>query len=148
MRGTVLSTLAAAILFASAHADAGGGHRNQRHSHSHARVGVYIGAPIVFAPWWSSRPYYAYPPYYYPPAPVIVREQIVVREPLIYYDERGNPVPPVRAQAQAQPPTQAQPSAESSTPTWFFCADSQSYYPYVQNCASPWQRVMPLPPPQ
>jgi hypothetical protein len=90
---------------------------------------------------------------------------VVPRPPLVFYDERGRPVPneviapmatgaplvfydqygrPVSQQAQAPA---AQPQPESTTPTWFFCADSQSYYPYVQNCASSWQRVMPHPPP-
>lgn len=28
---------------------------------------------------------------------------------------------------------------------WYYCADTQAYYPYVQNCASGWQRVLPRP---
>ncbi len=135
MRGTVMLTLAAAMLMVTAHADAGGGHR---HGHGHARIGIHIGAPLVFSPWWGTHPYY-----YYPPVPVVVRERIVVREPLVYYDERGNPVPPAGTRSQANPA----PPAESAAPTWFFCADSQSYYPYVRDCATPWQRVMPSPPP-
>ncbi len=130
---------AAAVLLAlvSLPAQAGGGH-----GHSHARVGVYIGAPVVVGGWWG-WPYYARPAYYYPypPAPVVVRE--VVREPLVFYDERGNPVPPAQPQARAPAPPSATPA-----PTWFYCADSQSYYPYVETCASPWQRVVPHPPPQ
>jgi hypothetical protein len=133
--------VATLLAVASLPAYAGGGH-------SHTRVGVYIGAPVVIGGWWGApRPYYypayypSYYPYYYTPAPVVVRE--VVREPLVYYDERGNPVPPAQPQNQAQGP---QPSA--AAPTWFFCADSQTYYPYAQTCASPWQRVAPLPPPQ
>lgn len=136
-----LSVLAATLLVAaSLPAHAGGGHRG----HSHARVGVYIGAPVVIGGWWGApRPYYypAYQPYYYTPAPVVVRE--VVREPLVYYDERGNPVPPAQPQNQAQAP-----QASTAAPTWFYCPDSQTYYPYAQTCASPWQRVAPHPPPQ
>jgi hypothetical protein len=29
---------------------------------------------------------------------------------------------------------------------WYYCADSKTYYPYVQKCATPWQRVSPRPP--
>lgn len=138
MRGTLICSLAASLLLASLPAEARGGHR-----HTHARVGVFIGAPLLFAPWWvESRPYY--PHYYYPPAPVVVRERVIVREPLVYYDERGNPVP-AAPQPQAQAP--AQPQAGAPAPTWFFCQDTKTYYPYVQSCASPWQRVAPYPPP-
>ncbi|MDP1537230.1 MAG: hypothetical protein Q8L95_08620 [Burkholderiales bacterium] len=138
MRKIIMLTLATTLLGASLSAEARGGHR-----HTHARVGVFIGAPLLFVPWWvESRPYY-----YYPPAPVVVRERVIVREPLVYYDERGNPVPAApQPQSQAQAP--AQPQAGTPAPTWFFCQDTQSYYPYVQSCASPWQRVVPQPPPQ
>lgn len=137
MRKTVMLTMTAFLLAASLSAEARGGHR-----HTHARVGVFIGAPLLFAPWWvMSRPYY------YEPVPVVGRERVIVREPLVYYDERGNPVPAApQPQAQAQAP--AQPQAGAPAPTWFFCQDTQTYYPYVQSCASPWQRVVPQPPPQ
>lgn len=146
MRKFLILTFAAVMLIASLPADAGGrGHRHG-HGHSHARVGVYIGAPLLFAPW-----YYPYASsYYYSPPPVVVRERVVVREPLVYYDERGNPVPAQGQVAQAPAQTQApvQSPSPSGTPAWYFCAESQTYYPYAQTCASPWQRVIPHPPPQ
>lgn len=145
MRKILMLTLAAAMVAASLPADAGGGRRHG--GHSHARVGVFIGAPLLFAPWWvASRPYY--PSYYYAPPPVVVRERVMVREPLVFYDEHGNPVPAQGqvAQAPAQAPAPASPSG--APPSWYFCADSQTYYPYAQTCASPWQRVAPHPPPQ
>lgn len=130
MRGAVIAVLAAAMATASLDADAGG----RRHHHHRGHIGVYIGAPLLLAPFWvSPRPYYYHAP------PVVVRERVIVREPLVFYDEHGNPVPPDRPHA-AVPPG-------ASAPTWFFCADSQAYYPYVQDCASPWQRVVPHPPP-
>lgn len=151
MRKILMFTLASVMIAASLQADAGGGH-GYRHGGGGARVGVYIGGPLLFAPWggWGS-PYY-YPSYYYSPPPVVVRERVVVREPLVFYDERGNPVPAQGqvAQAPAQAPAQTQAAAPSSsaTPAWFFCAESQTYYPYAQTCTSPWQRVIPHPPPQ
>lgn len=137
---------AAALLALSIPAEAGGrGHHG--HGHSRARIGVYIGAPVVLGAWGWHRPppsYYYYPStYYYPQPPVVVRE--IVREPLVYYDERGNALPP--GHHRTQPSAPAQPQAGSDAPTWFFCADTQSYYPYVKDCASPWQRVAPQPPP-
>ncbi len=166
MRKTLLITFAAtAMLAASLPAAAGGGHGYRGYGgygHSHARVGIYIGGPLVVGGWWASRPYYApyyaypaYPSYpYYPP--VVVRERVVVQEPLVFYDENGNPVPAtgqVQPQVQAQAPAQPQlpqqsPSSAAPAPTWYFCADTQKYYPYVQTCASPWQRVAPQAPPQ
>jgi hypothetical protein len=157
MHKILMFILATAMTAASMQAVAGGGHGYRGGyggGHSHARVGIgfSFGAPLVFAPWgaWGG-PYY-YPSYYYSPPPVVVRERVVVQEPLVYYDERGNPVPAQGqvAQAPAQAPAQTQAAAPSSsgTPAWFFCADTQTYYPYAQTCASPWQRVIPHPPPQ
>lgn len=96
-------------------ADARRYHRHRGH------VGVFIGAPLLFAP------YYAYPRYYYPPA---------------YY-------PPVVTTYPASPPVYIEQGASPQAPTqgsgasWYYCADSQTYYPYVQQCASPWQQVAP-----
>jgi len=28
---------------------------------------------------------------------------------------------------------------------WYYCPDSQTYYPYVQTCPSPWVKVLPEP---
>ncbi len=96
---------------------------------SGARVGVVIGAPFIASPWWySPYPYpyyYGYGPYYYPP-PVYMQEQPSV------YVERQAPAP---AAPQAQP-----------EPYWYYCQDSKTYFPYVQKCATPWQRVVPYAP--
>lgn len=146
MRKILMLTLATVMMAASLPADAGGGHGYRHGGHSHARVGVFIGAPLLFAPWYYPSPYYYSPP-------VVVRERVVVREPLVFYDEHGNPVPaqprvaqaPAQAQAQTQAPA---PSSSGTPPTWYFCADTQTYYPYAQTCASSWQRVIPHPPPQ
>lgn len=95
-----------------------------------ARVGVVVGAPFVASPWWYyPYPYphyygYGYDPYYHPPA-VYVQEQ-----PTVYLEQ------------QAPPPA----SALQAEPYWYYCQDSKTYYPYVQTCATPWQRVIPYPP--
>lgn len=92
-------------------------HSNRfHHPHRHARVGVFITAPLLLAPWW-------YPPTYYPLA-------VVVQSPPPVYIEQGHGAPVQDAQAY-----------------WYYCPDSNSYYPYVDRCAVPWQRVVPRPPP-
>lgn len=70
-----------------------------------------------------------YPPaMYYPPPPVYYYPPTVVTQPTY--------IPP--------PSTAAAP-AETM---WYYCADSRAYYPYVKDCASPWQRVPSRPPGQ
>jgi hypothetical protein len=83
------------------------------------RWSVGIGVPL-YAPW-----YYPPPAYYYPaPAPVVVQQQ------------------PIYVEQHPAPPPQAAPAEQF----WYYCPDSKTYYPYVQNCASAWQRVTPRPP--
>lgn len=110
------------------------------HHRGGARVGVYIGAPIIAAPFY--RPYYygpyAYPyygPAYYPP--VVVREQ-----PVVYVEQQ--PAPVATLPSQQVPPASSAPSApQAQQQYWYFCQESQTYYPHAQTCASPWQRVIP-----
>ena len=93
------------------------------------------GGPRVSIGFGFGYPYYPsyYPPYaYYPPyspysyypAPVVVQR------------------PPVYVEQPAVPQAQAQPLPSGS---WYYCNDSQAYYPYVQECAGGWQRVAPTP---
>ena len=44
------------------------------------------------------------------------------------------------------PQQQYQDAPPQSSNTWYYCAESKAYYPYVNNCASPWQRVTPSAP--
>lgn len=87
---------------------------------AHGRVGFgfYFGGPAWYpAPW-----YYPPPAYYYPPP-------VVVQSAPTYIEQPAN-VPPAGSAPQS--------SADNS---WYYCRDSQTYYPYVKQCASPWQRV-------
>ena len=100
------------------------------------RLSLAVGIPIGFglgygyyggyypSPYYSAYPYY---PSYYPP---------VAAAPYApTYIEQGSP--------QAGYP-QANPGTQGSY--WYYCPDSKSYYPYVNQCASGWQRVSPTPP--
>jgi hypothetical protein len=119
----LISIAALCAVAAAAAADA----RGPYHHRSRVGVGVFIGAPLY--------PYY-YPRYYYPPA--------YYPGPYAYYPPTvvAPTAPPVYIE---QNPAASAPSAPSqaSGAYWYYCRDSQAYYPYVQQCASPWQQVTP-----
>lgn len=76
---------------------------------------------VWVGPGWVPGPFY-YPPYYaYPQPPV------VVQQPNVYLQ---------------------QPSAPQEQTYWYYCKDSQAYYPYVKECPSGWMKVVPSPPAQ
>ena len=95
------------------------------HGRYRSSVGIYFGvpAPYYYYPRYYPR-YYYYPQYYYPPA--------------VY----GGPAPSAPVFIEQSPPAPA-PSSVGSGAYWYYCRDSQTYYPYVQQCASPWQQVTP-----
>jgi hypothetical protein len=97
-------------------------------AHGGGHVGVYFGFPFVgpgyYGPYYGYGPYYS--PYYYPPVAA------VPAGPTTYVE-----------QSQTQPvPDQAPPAS------WYYCAASKTYYPYVKQCSSGWQQVAPQPPSQ
>ncbi|MGQ0525365.1 MAG: hypothetical protein ACT4P8_17095 [Betaproteobacteria bacterium] len=85
----------------------------------HVRFGVAIGGAAF---WFHPPPYYYYPPYYYPPVVT------VPAAPPVYIE---------RNDASTERPASSY---------WYYCPDTKTYYPYVKECASPWQRVEPRPP--
>ncbi len=109
---------AAIVLGAMASADAlaRGGYPH----HHRARIGVFIGAPLLFAPW-----YYYHQPVYYP-APAVVYPSA----PPVYVEQGQEAAPAPRPDAY-----------------WYYCPGAKAYYPYVSQCAGGWQRVLPQPPP-
>lgn len=107
---------------------AGSALAQHRHFHGGPRVSIGFGFGVPFAAYPYGYPYY-YPPYYYPnyyPQPV------VVQQPPVYVEQN----PPAPAASQPAPAAY-----------WYYCTDSRAYYPYVKECASPWQRVAPQPQP-
>jgi hypothetical protein len=94
--------------------------------HHHSHVGVFIGAPVVFSPWY----YHPYPYYY--PAPAYYPA------PVVY------PAAPTTYVEQGQPEASSAPRADNY---WYYCPGAKAYYPYVKECAGGWQRVSPQPPP-
>lgn len=120
---------------------AGGPALAQHHGHGHGhgggvRFGISIGMPI-YTPAYYRVPYYAYPApaYVYPgaayvyPAPAYSYPATAIASPSPVYVERATVT---TAPAQAQP-------------DWYYCNASNSYYPYVTDCPSGWQRVQAQP---
>jgi hypothetical protein len=91
------------------------------------RHGPRVSLGFVFGPsafWGYPYPYYYYPPaYYYPPVVA------APAEPTVYIE---------RPRAQSEP--------ERAQDYWYYCPESQAYYPYVKQCAKGWQKVAPQPP--
>ena len=82
-----------------------------------AHRGAFLAAPVLVAPW------------FFPP--------------LGYYSEPPLPAtPPVYVEQGAAPAAPAE-----QTYYWYYCADSQTYYPYVSECPGGWQQVVPETPP-
>jgi len=99
----------------------GHGHRSHRGRHSRGSrwsYGIFLGAPRF--PYYPEP--YVYRPYHYPPTaagPIYSPD----------YVERGD-VP------------------ESPAPAnwWYYCAEADTYYPYVSECPGGWVQVAPQPP--
>jgi hypothetical protein len=92
-------------------------HGGWRHGGPRVSFGFNFGVPFY-------APYYYYPaPVYYPTAPVYYPAAPVVQQaaPPVYV-ERGDVVP-------------------EGAGTWYFCRESNAYYPYVKQCAGGWTRV-------
>jgi hypothetical protein len=114
----VILLLALAALSGSALAH--GGHRGG----PRVSFGFHFGVPL-YSPWYPAyypapyySPYYSpYSPYYYPVAPVVVQP----------------PAPPVYVERSDVVP--------EGSGTWYFCRESNSYYPYVKQCPGGWTRV-------
>jgi hypothetical protein len=120
----VLTTVAALSIVLMSGAALADRPRYPHHHHSHgSRVhfGLTLGAPL----WYPAPSYYydPYPGYSYPAYPPAV----VVRPAPQVYIERGDQ----SALEQAPAPTQY----------WYYCRDSDAYYPYVKECPRPWERV-------
>lgn len=104
------------------------------HGRGHGvRYGVYIGAPLVTAPYWYGGYYRPYP-YYYPPTTVVVPAA-----PTTYIEQA--PAAGVAA------PLTAAPAQTATLPAgyWYFCQAANAYYPYVKECPAGWQQVAPQP---
>jgi hypothetical protein len=91
------------------------GHYNNYHGHgSSLHLGFVFGAPL----WYPAPVYpaYSYPYAYSPPI-------VVAPAPRVYIERED------------------QVARESAPGYWYYCRESDTYYPYVKECAQPWERV-------
>lgn len=128
IKAALLAATLVGSSIAPADADAHGRYRYR------SSVGIYFGipGPFFYSPYYYAPRYY-HPPAYYPPAHYPQYPPAVVPSPSY---------PPVYIEQPAAAPSPA-PTAQTSTAYWYYCRDTQTYYPYVQQCASPWQPVVP-----
>lgn len=131
IRLTLLCLLLGVLSTGSAWADRGrGGHRSHSAHNSHSS---HFG--IVIGPYWGPSYYPPFPYYrapYYPYYPPVVIER---------------PVPQVYIEQQPLPEAPPTPSAAPLN-YWYYCAETNGYYPYVKECRGGWQKVLPQPPGQ
>ena len=115
------------------------------HGHGYGggvRFGISLGVPL-YGPGFYPAPYYTYPAYTYP-APIYTYPVPAYTYPGAVIGSSSPPVYIEQGTAQAAPaPSQAQAQAQGD---WYYCAPSKSYYPYVGECPSGWQRVPAQPP--
>jgi hypothetical protein len=118
-----LFVLLASVFAGNAWADGYRGHSHgYRHGGGSVQFGVYVGAP------WGYPPYPVYPVYpqlnYWPQ---VYMPPILVAPPSVYVEQQRT-IPALEAGF------------------WYYCNESRTYYPHVQQCAVPWQKVSPTPP--
>jgi len=125
---TLLMVLAVASASASAfpHGGVGKAHSGGRHVASGQSGGHHVGRARVRVGVFVAAPAF----WYFPPLP--------------YY-------PPL-AVAPSAPPLYIEQASATYTPDrpagyWYYCAETQAYYPYVKECAGNWQQVAPQAPP-
>ena len=94
-----------------------GGHRGHGWYGGHGHANYGFGI-YLGGPW-----YYPAAPYYYPPAVA------APSYPTEYVERDSLAAAPQRAD-----------------PYWYFCPESNAYFPYVRQCTGGWQRVAPQPP--
>ena len=130
LKAALLALFMAGASVAAAHADARGRHHHHHHHRHRAPVGIWFGAPLFYPHYY---PRY-YPRYYYPPTVVVpapAPPPVYIEQPPPVYIEQPQIAVPVPS------PTQ------NSAAYWYYCRDTQTYYPYVQQCATPWEQVVP-----
>lgn len=155
MRKRLSASLAVLILLpglALAHGSSSHGHFRHQQTRSSVHFGLSVGNGFYHPGYYSG--YYSgfYPGYYsgfYPrywvgpsvtySTPIYTSPPVVIQSQPPVYIER--PASTAEAAATA---TAAAPAPASAF--WYYCAPTQSYYPYVSECAEAWQRVSPVPP--
>ena len=124
--------MAVAVVFAVASESAlarsgrsGGGHAGGRYS-----SGGGFSSHHFIAPRARIGAFVAAPLFFYSPPPAYYNSPFFAASP--------------------QPPVYIEQGAATEAPvagSWYYCAGSQAYYPYVKECPEGWQPVAPVPEP-
>jgi hypothetical protein len=145
MKSLVVAALAAAGLAATADAQAdrggrsgwsgarpghvgghwsgGRGHWGGHRSWSGPRIGLYIGAPVLFGSWYWND-------YYYPRTVVV--ERVIESYPSSYPEGVMEPAPTTEVPRSEGAPSQA--------PAYMnYCESANAYYPKVTSCPEGWK---------
>jgi hypothetical protein len=56
--------------------------------------------------------------------------------------------PPVYIQQNLPEQNDTQNTVQPQSGYWYYCRESEGYYPYVKDCPGAWVQVAPQPPPQ
>ncbi len=88
---------------------------DSRHHHGHGGHRNNLSFSIQFG---TPYLYPVYPRYYYSPPVYVAPRPIYIEQPPVYIER-----------------------APAPQTYWYFCVESQAYYPHVATCVSPWQRV-------
>jgi hypothetical protein len=107
----------------------GGGHWSGGSHWYGPRFGLYVGAPLLFAPWYYGYPY----DYYYPRTTVIYRD--VDAYPATYPDyPEGYMAPP---STEVAPPAAGAPQQAPAYRN--YCESAKAYFPKVTTCPEGWR---------
>lgn len=93
--------------------------------------------------YWYPQPVYPYPTYV---APAVVVAPPPPPPPPVVVEQPPPPPPPVVVQAPPPPPVVVRappprPSGQPPAQFWYYCDETQAYYPYVSSCSGPWRQV-------
>jgi hypothetical protein len=108
-------------------------------------AGAYLASRAYYRPYYYPPTYY-YPPAYYPSTPPVYIEQpqdYSAPQPQYYAPPPQQNYAPQQQEPQYSVPPQSQAQPQSQSQGWYFCAESQGYYPNVQTCPGGWQRQEP-----
>ena len=117
----------------------GGGYRGG------VSVRIAAGVPL-YDPSYYPRHNYPMPTYVYPASAYVYPASGYVYPASGYVYPAANYSYAPMAEAPAGEYAQQGYVQAPSQQDWFFCPSSNSYYPYVRECASGWQRVPAQPP--
>jgi hypothetical protein len=125
----------------------GGGYHAGYYHGGHSHGGVYFSFGVPWPGYYWGYPYYYAPPPYYGYAPYYGYGYAPAASDPPQYIERSDVegAPPAAQSPQQQQPAPPQ-SQEPQQTWWYWCQNSQKYWPYVKECTGGFQRVPAQPP--